>query len=154
MAQAMPNNARVVVELGAGKGSITKMLLKHARPDAVIIAVEELPKCVDVLRTIKDSRLVVVCGNAVNVPLIVKQLGFDHVDCVVSGLPLSTLPKNEEHAILRASREVLLFGGVFIQFQYFLFSFGLVHHYFPKLSIISWVPWNMPPAFVYRAIKQ
>ncbi len=153
MAQAVPFDARVIIELGAGTGSITRALLKHVRYDAVIIAVEELPVRVEELRTIKDSRLVIVCGNAMSISAILSQCGFDHADCVVSGLPLSTLPRQEEHVILAATLAVLSPGGVFVQFQYFLSSFAAIYHYFPYLSVVSWVLWNLPPAFVYRAIK-
>lgn len=153
MAQAVPPGARIIVELGAGTGSITRALVTHARHDAVIIAIEELPVCVEALRAIKDPRLVIVCGNAMSISAILSQCGFDHADCIVSGLPLSTLPKQEEHAILAAARAALSPGGVFVQFQYFLSSFGAIHQYFPHLSVVSWVLWNVPPAFVYRAIK-
>lgn len=154
MATFVPKDARIVIELGAGAGSVTRKLLDRVRSDAIVIAIEEAPELVLKLRTINDSRLVVVCESAARIDATVKRLGFDYVDCVVSGLPLSTLPKNEDRAILDSTRKVLRFGGVFIQFQYFLGSFGLIRKYFPNVTIASYVFRNIPPAFVYVAKKE
>ena len=53
-----------------------------------------------------------------DVEKIVRAHGFDHADCVLSGLPISTIPAEVADNILDATYRVLREGGAFLTYQY------------------------------------
>ena len=57
-------HARLIVELGAGDGVITKHILRNMHPDARLMAFEVHPKFCESLRRIRDKRLIVVEDSA------------------------------------------------------------------------------------------
>src|SRR5699024_9623591 len=59
-------DARLIVELGAGDGVITKAILERMSPDARLMSFEVNPEfCAD-LRAINDDRLIVIEDTATN----------------------------------------------------------------------------------------
>jgi phospholipid N-methyltransferase len=110
---------RVIVEYGPGVGTITSAMLKNLRPDGVIVAIDYNPDFADYLRsTSLDPRLTVVHGSAAEVERILDSVGVDGADCIVSGIPFSTLPHGLRESLLEDSRRVLLPGGKMIVYQF------------------------------------
>lgn len=153
MATFVPKKEQaVIVELGSGTGSITRFLLQQMSSSSTLVAIEENSDLVDKLKeTIHDPRLIVVCGLATDMSAQLQILGKQKVDCVVSGIPLGTLSESEREKILQSIVGVLDLGALYVQFQYFLASFGLIKKYFPHVKIAGYVLRNIPPAFVYVA---
>jgi len=111
--------ARVVVEYGPGIGNMTREILKRMRPDAVLVAIELNPEFVEfVRREVSDPRLQVVCGSAGEIRSILESFGHDHADCVISGIPYSTMPEPVRRKILRDTRSVLQPQGSFLVYQF------------------------------------
>ena len=113
------SGARVLVEYGPGIGNLTTQILDRMRPDARLVAIELSEDFVGYLaRTIKDPRFTVVHGSAGDVRPILARLGLDQADCILSGLPYSTLPPRERDRILSETYEALAPGGSLLVYQF------------------------------------
>jgi phospholipid N-methyltransferase len=136
---------RTVVEYGPGVGTITRAVLERMRPDAALIVIETNEDFVRYLRdAIDDPRLHVVHGSAADVERVLAERGLAHADIVISGIPLSTLPREVREAVLAATRRVLTPGtGSFLVYQfspsvagYLQRVFGAVRRDFEPLNIL------------------
>ncbi len=140
-----PHQPLTVIELGPGEGCVTQALLDRLGTEARLTAFEINPVFVDKVREIKDSRLRVL-------PLGAEQMGTffapESVDFIVSSLPLSMIPKEVKALILEQVQLVLKPSGQFIQYQYALQDYRLLHRYFTNVSV-QFTLANLPPAFVY-----
>jgi phospholipid N-methyltransferase len=135
--------ARVVVEYGPGVGTFTTEILNRMRTDALLVAFEMNPDFVEYLQSsVTDSRLRVVQGSAEEVEATLRNFGCDQVDCVISGIPFSTMPQAVRDGVLRATFSVLRPGGLFVVYQfsgkvfpYLERVFGQVRQRFELLNI-------------------
>lgn len=134
-----------VVELGPGEGCVTQAILDRLGTDGQLTAFEINPVFVDKVRQIEDPRLRVI-------PLGAEEMGTffspGSVDYIVSSLPLSMIPKEIKTLILQQTQLVLKPKGQFIQYQYALQDYRLLHRYFANVSL-QFTLANLPPAFVY-----
>ena len=140
--------ARVVVELGAGTGPITKELIRAAGPNTKLIIVELDPDFCRVLRE-KFPGLDIVEGNACNLDKILAERGIKYADHVISGLPLPSFSPGLRGSILSMSARVLGPEGEFRQITSMPWVyFKLYKSYFRDVSF-KLVPLNLPPGGVY-----
>jgi len=154
-------NARVVVELGAGTGVMTHALLNVIPLDATLLAFEINPRFSRHLESnVSDPRLKLINASAENVKREVYRRGHRHVDAVVSSLALAFMSDTQRHAFLSDLGSVLDDSGVFTQFHYVhglqmkngqvkRFKLEeLLHRHFE--SVQREIIWrNMPPAYVF-----
>lgn len=154
------SQARVIVELGPGTGALTSAILRKLPPNATYFAIEANASFVEEMKQrYPDVR--VHHDSAVAIRRYVEASGHTHCDCIVSGLPFATFPDQLQDDLLAAIRDALEPGGRFATFAYLQ---GLLvrqgrrfrrrlHAEFPTVSRTPTVWRNMPPAFVYRAVK-
>jgi phospholipid N-methyltransferase len=143
-------NARLVVELGPGVGTLTQAILKRMHREAVLVAIELNADFVGFLRNeVADPRLHVVRGSAADVGKILADLKLSQVDCIISSLPYSNMRDSARREILQESRRVLAPKGVLLIFQYttkvlpyLRSSFKSVNQDFQLL--------NVPPALIFH----
>ena len=95
------SKARVVVELGAGDGVITRHLLPRLHPEGKILAFEILPQLSKDLHRIDDPRLIVVEDSAEHLAYYLEKEGLGEVDYIVSALPFVMLPHELGMSILK-----------------------------------------------------
>ncbi|MEL7220825.1 MAG: ribosomal RNA adenine dimethylase, partial [Bacteroidota bacterium] len=98
-------NARLIVELGAGNGVVTKHILKQMHPDAKLLTFEVQPAFCDLLRSIDDDRLIVVEDSAEKLPHYLAQVGAQKADQIISAIPFVILPKEVAQRIVEVSRD-------------------------------------------------
>jgi phospholipid N-methyltransferase len=135
---------KVVVEYGPGVGTFTRELLARMPADGILIAIEMNRDFAAYLRaTIRDPRFHVVQGSAADVRDILLSRGIKSADCVVSGIPCSTLPQQVRARVLSETREVLADGGDFLVYQFtrtvlpdLKEVFGVVRTEFEPLNIL------------------
>lgn len=144
--------ADCIVEFGAGDGVITREILKQMRPDCKLISFEVNDKFFEHIREIKDRRFIPIFDSAEKTVEVLHEHGFQNADYIVSGLPLAIFPKELTDNILNAAIEALEPGGLYIQFQYSLTSLRMLRKRFNRVRY-SFVPINLPPAFVYVCEK-
>ncbi len=138
--------ARLVVELGAGTGVYTAAVLDRLGPQAELIAFEIDPGLADELkRKLPDPRLRVVAGSAVDVPEV---LGGRRPQVVVSALPFTSLPVGMGRLILERTTDVLAPGGVLLVLQYSPLLTAELSRLFGSVTRrVSLL--NVPPAFLF-----
>lgn len=146
-------NARVIVELGPGVGTITREILKRMRPDAVLLAFEINDEFVRHLgQTIDDPRLRVMHRSGAEVLDALQELHLGKADYAIAGIPFSIMTEEDRTSVLRNCHEALREGGVMLVYQ---FSgrvradleklYGRVHRVFE--------PRNILPAQLFHCVK-
>jgi len=144
------SKAKVVVELGPGNGVFTKGILDRMSPDAKLLSFELSQNFYNHINLkISDSRLVLINDSADKLEQYLASEGIDHVDYVVSSLPLAVIPNEVKTKVLNSCVKVLGEHGKYIQFQYSLNAKKLLKSKFGAVNL-GFVPVNIPPAFVYQ----
>ncbi len=141
------STTKVVVELGAGDGVITRHILRYLRPDARVIAFEVFPDLCADLRAIGDDRLVVAEDSAENIRSYLDRIGADFADHIVSALPFAALPPALGREIVTAARDNLRPGGCYNQVHYSLKTKDWYAEAFGEVEARR-VFLNLPPAWV------
>ncbi len=152
MVEAVPwTSVGAVAELGSGTGAVTREIAKRVRPDAQVYLFEMdsrmRSRLADKYPRFKRA------ANAANLLRVMERNGTQQLDCIVSCLPFFNFPASLRDELMRQVIEALKPGGLFIAFQYSLQMKKRLSRHF-KLETIKFVPWNMPPAFVYVCRKE
>jgi phospholipid N-methyltransferase len=142
--------ARVIVEYGPGTGVFTAELIARRRPGTRIVAIELNPDfhAHVAARFAGVADVDVVAGSAADVAAIVARLGIGQVDCVLSGLPLSSLPAPVSETILHETARLLGDHGRFVLFQYSRYRRAMIERHFARITTRH-VLANLPPAYVF-----
>lgn len=116
-----PHAAGWVVELGGGTGVITQALLTRGVVPSRLVVVEQSERLASHLRR-RFPQVCVVQGDAAELPALLARLAVpvSSVSCVVSGLPLLSIPEPARSRILHAGAAVLAPDGQLLQFTYAL----------------------------------
>ncbi|MFB3814470.1 MAG: class I SAM-dependent methyltransferase [Terriglobales bacterium] len=142
-------NTRVLVEYGPGVGTITTEMLAHLRPDGVLIGIDFNRDFADYLRrSVNDPRLKVAHASAADVEKVMESFGVDGADCILSGIPYSTLAPELRGQILESSRRVLRPGGTFLVYQFTRAVRPQLCEVFGEVSE-DFEPRNILPARIY-----
>lgn len=153
--------ARVIVEFGPGTGIITGEIAGRMSPSAKLVAMEVNPDFATRIRS-RFPGAHVFNGCASETAGRLREIGVGGCDRIVSGLPWAVFSSELQQKILSAAACALRPGGVFVSFAYtpvhtlpsgrnfrrnLEAAFGEV-----RTTPVEWR--NMPPAFVYRAVKK
>src|SRR5690606_2213428 len=136
------------VEYGPGVGTFCRPVLDRWPRDGELVVIDTNPLFIDYLkRTIRDSRFHAVLGSAEDVEDIVRSLGHEKADYVLSGLPFSTLPEGVGPAIVAATHRVIRPGGAFLTYQFSTVARDLTARYFERVETgMTWM--NVPPCLL------
>jgi phospholipid N-methyltransferase len=100
--------------------------------------------------TISDRRLSAIQTSAENVAEVLARHGLHGADCILSGLPFSTLDITEARRIMEASCSALGKDGQFIAYQMRSAIEPLLNERFNHISTSR--EWrNLPPCHLYWA---
>jgi phosphatidylethanolamine/phosphatidyl-N-methylethanolamine N-methyltransferase len=151
------DRARVIVELGAGTGPITRVLAERAHPECRVIVLERDPDFIRLLhdRFAGQTNVEVVEGDVRDLTEILAQRGVEQVDFVVSGLPVPSFPKELQHDLFRVVDKVLAPTGTFNQITEMPWVYQRFYRrFFHEVSFV-FEPRNLPPAGAYfcRGVK-
>ena len=109
----------VAVEFGPGVGTITAQALRRLPPNGTLVAIDTNPDFVRFLsRSLPDPRLKVVHASAAEVSDVLQRLGLGPADCIISGIPYSTMPAAARSATIEASYAALRHGGLMLVYQF------------------------------------
>jgi len=153
-------SAVCVVEVGAGTGSFTPVILRAMRPGARLIVVELNRELAGRLRS-RFRRAIVIRGSVEHLPRFLAARGCRAADAVISSLPWATFPPALQDRLLHAILASLRRGGRFATYAYFHSSWmpgarrfrRLLYRAFRSVRRTPVVLRNIPPAFVYRCLK-
>lgn len=145
------DNAKCIVELGAGTGPITKELVARVKPHTRLLIVERDHDFCNRLRTrfAAFPHAEIVEGDAAHIDRLLFERGISQADHIVSGLPLPSFPAVLRDAILASSARALGEHGTFRQLTVMPYVYwNLYRNYFDDVRF-NLVPLNIPPAGVY-----
>lgn len=142
--------AHAMIEYGPGTGVFTAELIARRAPGTRIIAIERNADFCAALRTrFRDvPDVTIVEGSAADVARIAADNGVTRVDYVLSGLPLSSLPKALSEAVLGETADLLGAHGRFVLFQYSRYRRAMLARHFQHITSRR-VLANLPPAYVF-----
>ncbi len=142
-----------VVELGGGTGAITRGLLEAGIPPEHLLVVELDRPLYEYLRdTFRECR--VVQGDATRLDEILTRQGIARVSTVVSGLPMVNMPKDFKRAVIDQAFRAVGPDGVVLQYSYSPVCPIPAAELGVEARIARWVPWNVPPAAVWRYTRR
>lgn len=141
------STAKVIVELGAGDGVITKHILNSMAPDCKLMIFEVNANFISQLNDIKDDRLIVVQDTAEKLEHYLQKHQITQIDAVISAIPFVIIPEPTASNIVQTCKDNLIAGGNYVQVHYSLMAKKLYKNIFGEVDI-NWVPLNLPPAFV------
>lgn len=144
-------NIKLLVEYGPGSGRFTFEMLKRMRPDAQLIAIETSQAFATKLREqCDDPRLVVVEGSARDVRRHIGAESSGRADCILTGLPFSTLGDAEADIIMHETALALKPSGVLAAYQMRTAIRRLIDRNFAQVRQgFEWC--NIPPCHLYWA---
>lgn len=147
---AQLSQAQSVVELGPGTGGTTRALLQALPASARLLAIELDPQFAEHVAQLEDRRLVVHQGSAQELSDAVSAHHLAAPDCIISGIPFSTMPAAVGRAVIEAVCEALKPGGVFVAYQLRDAVAQIARPVLgePEVTEIEWL--NVPPMRVYR----
>jgi len=147
------NKSSVLLEAGAGNGTITKEIIKKLHPKGKLIIVEILPKFAEELKKeFVDSRVTVICDDVQNIQSNLSKINIKNVDHIISSLPLGAMSTNTIDTILKNLYQILKKEGSFVQFQYWGHRNKMISSYFDYCKF-SWTLLNLPPSFILTCYK-
>lgn len=140
------NPPGLIVELGAGTGSITAALINQKKFFHQLIVIERSVKLSRHL-TQRFPELNVIHGDACQLYKLIKQYTSPPpLQVIVSSLPLRTLSPCIVKNIGAEINQVLVKGGLYIQYTYSLWGKPLCPSSQLRLIHQQWVWQNLPPA--------
>jgi len=151
MASFIPHRPKgYVIELGPGTGVITEAILERGVPMNRLILIERSYEMAKMLRK-KFPEVKMIFGDAAHLSRLLSKhidLENEQVECIVSSLPLKSLPKPVVESITRELRQILKEDGRFIQYTYDLRHGcnGALSAFNRATSRTVWL--NLPPARV------
>jgi phospholipid N-methyltransferase len=143
--------AKCIVELGAGTGPITAEVVKRVKPHTKLLVIELDPMLCGRLKARFQGvpNLDVIHGDATQFDKLLAERGIPQVDHVLSGLPLPSFPEDLRHTVIQTSARTLAQHGTFRQLTVMpLIYYRMYARYFDDVRF-RFVPWNLPPGGVY-----
>jgi phospholipid N-methyltransferase len=139
------DECKLFVEYGPGVGTFCRPVLDRLPRGGELLVIDTNPLFIDYLRkTIRDSRFHAVLGSAEDVEDIVRSIGHEKADYVLSGLPFSTLPAGVGAEIAAATYRVVRSGGAFLTYQFRAVARDLTARHFERVETgFAWA--NIPP---------
>ncbi|WNS43114.1 methyltransferase domain-containing protein [Paenibacillus sp. MMS20-IR301] len=139
-----------VAELGAGTGTITRLIDLH-RADSSQVFLFERNKT---MRTYLKERFPAFMFHS-NASYLLKKLndeGVSQLDCILCGLPFFNFSDEMRERLLHQIVQALKPGGYFVAYR---FSLQMKKHFAARFTIerVEFVGRNFPPAYVYVCRK-
>lgn len=155
LVQSMLNQANLqkdskVVELGGGTGVLTRAIVAAVQFNEPLIVFERDDALRQSLSQSNDN--ITLFHDAFNLKSCLNHNG-NHIDYIFSGLPLFNFKKEKLIDLFNQVYFVLKPGGKLIAFQYTPFLLPYMNDFFESTRI-TFVPFNIPPAFVFVCEKK
>lgn len=157
---AQISKQKVIVEFGPGTGVFTEQIIKAMPKDAVYIGLELNEDFVAQTKK-RCPGAAVYHDSAQNLDKYLEKHGVKDVDVIISGLPFANFGDELQNSILQCAHDALKPKGQFLTFAYtvgLLTSKGKkfknkLPQIFSSVNKTKTVINNLPPAFIYHAIK-
>jgi len=145
------NRVDHIAELGAGTGAITKYIDAVNLKDANVMLFEKEATLLDQL--MRRFPAYSCYADACKLREALQNEQIEYLDCILSGLPFFNFPQQLRDQLMDQIVTSLKPGGLFIAFQYSQQMKKQLSNLF-DIEHVHYVPWNIPPAFVYVCRKR
>ncbi len=145
------DKVQAIAELGSGTGAITRSIQAHAGEKVDVILFEMDKQMREYIR--KQYPQFPCYANARHLNEKMSEQGIAELDAVVSGLPFFNFSVETRQALINQVVQALKPDGLFITYQYSLQMKKMLADTF-VIEDIQFVPFNVPPAFVYICRKK
>lgn len=144
-------SAKVVVELGSGTGVFTQEIFKRVQPTVPVICIEVNQHFCQQIQPLFEQRgnSHLVCASATKLTEVLKQLGYQCVDTIISSLPYNALPSSVSKEVLKGVTKSMNEHSEFLTYVYSLSCRQLFDEVLPNQDW-TLVYRNIPPAYVGR----
>lgn len=141
------------VEYGPGVGTFCRPVLERLKPNAALVVIDLNPDFIEYLdKTIHDSRFFPIHGSAADVQEIIRDLGHEKADYILSGLPFSTLPHNLGPKIAQETYDAIRPGGAFLVYQFVKKARDYMAVHFDRIEN-GYSFWNILPCHLFWGWK-
>lgn len=152
--------ADAIIEFGPGTGVFTEVIARKLHKGARFLAIEIREEFVKAVRE-RCPGVHVIHDSAANAKKHLTEMGLEHCDCIISGLPFALFEDALQDQLLGTALDILKPGGIFATFTYFYSPYlpqgrriqRKLHARFRRVDKTRIVWRNMLPAFAYRAVK-
>ena len=142
-------DTKVVLEFGTGLGNITQRILDQLPADGKLYSFEVNNDFLeDVKALIQDERLVLINDGAQNFDKYVLE---KEVDCFISSIPVTLIPKEVVMEMLQKSHQALKSGHYFCQVLYSPFHKKKFSAVFEEVTIKKAA--SVPLGFIHHCRK-
>jgi len=141
-----------VVEYGPGTGVCSFPVLERLSSKSRFVGIETNAEFARQLRTCRDPRFSVIEGDARDVKTIMRSLGLEGADIVISSIPFTFFPPATRKELVASTASVLNPDGKFVVYQYSPLMKGYLEESFPEVKL-SFSPLNIPGVFIMEARK-
>jgi phosphatidylethanolamine/phosphatidyl-N-methylethanolamine N-methyltransferase len=157
----LPGN-KVLVEYGPGTGVFTEEILRKKDTDAFLLSLEVNESFAESTQQ-RCPEAKVIHDGAQNTLKYLREMGHEHCDLIISGLPWTRFEEPLQDEILDATYDVLRPGGRFLTFGYSFspllpagkrFFKGKLNEKFDQVRRSKTIWKNLPPCSVYIADKK
>lgn len=145
------NKTQSIAELGAGTGAITQYIQAAKSRSTKVLLFEKDPYMRKELE--QQYPEFSSYSDCHNLQLNVRREAIEQLDCIISGLPFANFSQAMRDKLMEQILISLKDDGLFIAFQYSLQMRAQLSQYF-EIKKITFVPLNVPPAFVYVCRKK
>ena len=145
------SETNLVLELGAGTGTVTQALIRNGVLEQNLVLVEINREFCNILEN-KYPKAKIVCEDVLDFFQDVDRFAETKFDAIISGLPLLSIGKAQRELICDLCIKNLSDQGHFVQITYFLrcsFPASIVRKYNLKAKFSGLAFFNFPPAFVW-----
>lgn len=143
---------QVLVELGAGTGPVTKVIVEQMHPESTLIAVEIDEDFAEVCQNVAPKATVLTC-DVTELSKHLEERGIEYVDLFMSGLPTPSLPKTVNKAVLSCLEPFSQHGTIFTQLTVMPWVYqGMYRKMFEQVDF-DLVVANIPPGGAYHCHK-
>ena len=152
--------ADVIVEFGAGTGVFTEQVQKERKENSHFFSFEINEEFARITQE-RCPDVDVFNESAANTLVRLKERNLEGCDCIVSGLPWATLPKEIQDELFSTMVQSLRPNGIFATFVYIQSSImpnvtqfrAKLDASFQETGVTTYVWSNIPPARIYWARK-
>lgn len=152
VSQSKIKNARTIIELGPGTGAITKEIIRKKSKDSVLWTFEINPDFVSHLKK-NYPEANHIQADISSLGEITRKNNIGKIDAIISGIPFASLGKYDCEKMLTEINGVMDETTRFVLFTYTPIKFKSFFFCFEKIDI-SYVPLNLPPAYVITLKKR
>jgi phosphatidylethanolamine/phosphatidyl-N-methylethanolamine N-methyltransferase len=107
----------MIIELGAGTGVVTHALMEAGVPPERLLVIEREEAMLKILYS-QFPTLSIHQADALHLDRFLEEQGVTKVNCIVSSLPLLTMPRAIRHEIETQMAKAIEHGGHIVQFTY------------------------------------